>query len=282
MSVDKSYTAMFTKSLSQATVEEFAATASTYLRVVAFGRCVMNKAFWITTALASTLTGIVPETALANTVVVTSVGTAYGYNGGIVDINIQGAPTQPWTTPIILYTGPNGTGNAIVTFCDDIFHNIYVPSTDTFETGIVTVDSNGGSLSQKQSGTMGLIAQIGLADFRNNNMDGAIAAQAAIWAVEYGIGNISVNSSYTGYAPSDLSNIEADFSAYTKLQYTGDSDAEGLIGVAGVQSQISGVPELSTWAMMLLGFAGLGFVSYRASCKSSAGHDRLRTSPTCA
>ena len=33
----------------------------------------------------------------------------------------------------------------------------------------------------------------------------------------------------------------------------------------------TGAPEASTWAMMLLGFAGLGFVSYRASRKSSAG-----------
>jgi hypothetical protein len=30
------------------------------------------------------------------------------------------------------------------------------------------------------------------------------------------------------------------------------------------------VPEASTWAMMLLGFAGLGFVGYRASRKSAA------------
>jgi hypothetical protein len=26
-----------------------------------------------------------------------------------------------------------------------------------------------------------------------------------------------------------------------------------------------GIPEASTWAMMLVGFAGLGFVGYRAS-----------------
>ncbi|MBN8987404.1 MAG: PEP-CTERM sorting domain-containing protein [Rhizobiales bacterium] len=32
---------------------------------------------------------------------------------------------------------------------------------------------------------------------------------------------------------------------------------------AVVTSQISGVPEPSTWAMMLLGFAGVGFMAYR-------------------
>jgi len=31
-----------------------------------------------------------------------------------------------------------------------------------------------------------------------------------------------------------------------------------------------GIPEQSTWAMMLLGFAGLGFVAYRRTKKSGA------------
>ena len=33
-------------------------------------------------------------------------------------------------------------------------------------------------------------------------------------------------------------------------------------------ASVSAVPETSTWAMMLLGFAGLGFASYRSSRKS--------------
>jgi len=38
-----------------------------------------------------------------------------------------------------------------------------------------------------------------------------------------------------------------------------------------VASGASGVPEPSTWAMMLVGFAGLGFAGYRASLKRAAG-----------
>ena len=34
--------------------------------------------------------------------------------------------------------------------------------------------------------------------------------------------------------------------------------------------EISSVPEPSTWAMMLLGFAGLGFVGYRTSRRAAA------------
>ena len=38
----------------------------------------------------------------------------------------------------------------------------------------------------------------------------------------------------------------------------------------GGKSQITSAPEPSTWAMMLLGFAGLGFAGYRASRKNVA------------
>jgi hypothetical protein len=37
-----------------------------------------------------------------------------------------------------------------------------------------------------------------------------------------------------------------------------------------IAQQVSGVPELSTWGMMLIGFAGIGFVAYRRAQKSSA------------
>ena len=42
-----------------------------------------------------------------------------------------------------------------------------------------------------------------------------------------------------------------------------------VIGDATVIS--NGVPEPSTWAMMLLGFGGLGFLAYRKAQKGSAG-----------
>jgi hypothetical protein len=36
-----------------------------------------------------------------------------------------------------------------------------------------------------------------------------------------------------------------------------------------LEGAISGVPELSTWAMMLIGFAGIGFVAYRRAKKAT-------------
>jgi PEP-CTERM motif len=54
-----------------------------------------------------------------------------------------------------------------------------------------------------------------------------------------------------------------------------DFSATGTITAAGASKSlletaaVAGVPEPSTWAMMLLGFAGLGFAGYRASRKTA-------------
>jgi hypothetical protein len=39
--------------------------------------------------------------------------------------------------------------------------------------------------------------------------------------------------------------------------------------------KVNSVPELSTWAMMLLGFSGLGFAGYRQSKKGPRNACRL-------
>jgi PEP-CTERM motif len=44
---------------------------------------------------------------------------------------------------------------------------------------------------------------------------------------------------------------------------------------AGFESDISTVPEPSTWAMMLIGFAGLGFAGYRRTRKGHAKGNRV-------
>jgi hypothetical protein len=44
----------------------------------------------------------------------------------------------------------------------------------------------------------------------------------------------------------------------------------GVISADNVEGFIKGVPELSTWAMMLIGFAGIGFAAYRRSIKIAA------------
>jgi hypothetical protein len=56
---------------------------------------------------------------------------------------------------------------------------------------------------------------------------------------------------------------------FTYFQFDGDS-WEGA-SLDGARITVSGVPEASTWAMMLIGFGGLGFAGYRASRSRAEG-----------
>jgi hypothetical protein len=58
------------------------------------------------------------------------------------------------------------------------------------------------------------------------------------------------------------SNYGAFFASVDSYNSTTGIQSYGEI-VGSVSSVSSGVPEPSTWAMMLIGFAGLGFAGYR-------------------
>ena len=52
-------------------------------------------------------------------------------------------------------------------------------------------------------------------------------------------------------------------------QSEASSDRVDFIKISDTASIESGVPEPSTWAMMILGFAGIGFMAYRRKSKSA-------------
>jgi PEP-CTERM motif len=64
----------------------------------------------------------------------------------------------------------------------------------------------------------------------------------------------------------------------TSLSVTSFTDATGEAEINGFElefgitslTQVSGVPEPSTWAMMILGFCGLGFIAYRRKQNGAA------------
>jgi hypothetical protein len=53
----------------------------------------------------------------------------------------------------------------------------------------------------------------------------------------------------------------------------------GSIEITHGASHVSAVPEPSTWAMMILGFAGIGFMAYRRPIRSPAHQDLRRRLP---
>ena len=70
--------------------------------------------------------------------------------------------------------------------------------------------------------------------------------------------------SFAGFAwtvAGNAYNLGWDGTAYEVVQKS--TDPEGYALGLTVDLQIAAVPELSTWAMMLLGFMGVGFVAYR-------------------
>ena len=70
------------------------------------------------------------------------------------------------------------------------------------------------------------------------------------------------------YADGQISTISLANSDYTIV--TGINDVGEIVGYSA-PAPPPPIPEPSTWAMMLLGFAGLGFAGYRASRKSENG-----------
>jgi PEP-CTERM motif len=49
----------------------------------------------------------------------------------------------------------------------------------------------------------------------------------------------------------------------SEIIFTGNGSSGGLPFLAAVTTEVAAVPEPSTWAMMILGFFGLGFMAYR-------------------
>ena len=98
--------------------------------------------------------------------------------------------------------------------------------------------------------------------------------QAAIWAVEYNFAISSSSGAGKINAGSENAGITDLISgAQTFVAGNPNAPVAGAIFAAnGTQGQATGtpvpllttaVPEPSTWAMMLLGFCGVGFMAYR-------------------
>ena len=85
----------------------------------------------------------------------------------------------------------------------------------------------------------------------------------AIWTIEYNTnGNtetVTGSAAVNALIASDILYAEAHPAAYSLSLFPGANGEAFGYG----QAFSSGVPEASTWAMMLLGFAGLGFAGWR-------------------
>ena len=65
------------------------------------------------------------------------------------------------------------------------------------------------------------------------------------------------------WTPYSFTAPSADWYTLTASISAGDSSSGGVLRLDAVEPEPSAVPEPSTWAMLLLGFAGLGYAGYR-------------------
>jgi hypothetical protein len=210
------------------------------------------RALLLSTAAAMVLSA----PAMAASLTFTDVSTSFADNAGIIEGPGFSGADAPWTTPILLTTS---TGETFVTYCDDLFHNITIEQGQNlnFTTGLVTTNGIGGELTESESNIMGQLTTIGLnafdAGFDTGNFDLTIAAQAAIWSIEYTTPNTAPVTSPNATVESDIVML------LDTVHNDGTGFAHGLISLDGTQDQIlpSAIPEPSTWAMIILGAASI-------------------------
>jgi hypothetical protein len=82
-------------------------------------------------------------------------------------------------------------------------------------------------------------------------------------------GNGTVDQLVYATNPGTLSQFGIDFIGSNQIETMAFSD------ISLTDSVVQAVPEPSTWAMMFLGFAGLGFLSYRRTQRNGGLNFRL-------
>ena len=243
------------------------------------------------TALLGCLCGVLAASSAANALTVSSVGT-YDALGSGIEVTLTGPGTHlgssftatEYATAISLTPVP--AAPPIWVFCVDIFHDVTVgpqSSNLTYGTQALTTDTNpaGGShpaphlgflLSASQSAEIGWLAGQGFNFVKGVSHDSldVTAIQAAIWAIEYGV--TAKSTAGNGALDTQIAFWEGEaanqIGSATELYSTSNPLAQSFVA-ADPHLTIGGVPETSTWAMMIMGFCSLGLMAYRRKSKPS-------------
>ena len=163
---------------------------------------------------------------------------------------------------------------------DSVFNSTSPPgSTDLIGTGFfdlypgngnyVDLDGSTGS-GNNPAGQLTSILNISSGEYTLSFWLGGNARGAPAQTTDIQLGSFSTSITLSAGDPLAFHSYTfTDSLATAKLIFTelGPSDQQGNI-LDNVS--VSGVPESSTWVMMLLGFAGLGFAGYRRTRKSPA------------
>jgi hypothetical protein len=217
------------------------------------------------------------STAHASQFIVNNVSYPYlttaNISGDVADPSAPGGYfTESGTTldgPIFLTGQVNGKGPnvTIFTLCMDLFHDINAGAqTIIYNIGAITgnnANSQGGApLASASIFNMSGLARLAYQLYSSNDPDWVnktYAIQGAIWADEYSTPGHPFSVSFNDPT------VEGYFNTYSSMTFgppplpgLHSTDAQGLINVQSLIPTNLPVPEPSTWAMMLVGFGGLG------------------------
>ena len=228
-----------------------------------------------TAANANTFTA--SATAMYDNIVVTISGTTDSAQG-----STSFGPEAVYSTPIQLTTTG---GSSFWVFCVDIFHNITIPSGPiTYGTQTLNTDNNpainnvaalvhtGYALSANQSEQIQFLANlgVGLAGTPVTNAETVAEIQAAIWEIEYKGSIVATNgddftTNVNGFITTAQFATQGGGPLATEIHSL--DLTQSFVGTD--PSLTTGIPEPSTWAMMILGFCGVGFMAYRRKSRPS-------------
>jgi hypothetical protein len=207
-------------------------------------------------------------------ITVTGYSTPDGQGFNDVTTTAMGAADTPYS----YYTGPVvftlSDNTNLTVYCVDLNH--FLQSSGTYMLTPLMFNGEGQSISEFDSNRIGHIAAIGAAAWAaggTDNLDMAAAAQAAIWDISYKTDSpisTTADSIIAGDISQLLGETFADIGYATALQPFGqDWPTNTSAGQEMVVGFASGVPEPSTWAMGLMGFAGIAGLSLLSRRKTT-------------
>ncbi|MBL8588037.1 MAG: PEP-CTERM sorting domain-containing protein [Methylobacteriaceae bacterium] len=164
-------------------------------------------------------------------------------NAGQIKLDVVGAPD-------------------VLAWCVDIYHTLR--NSGTYSFGPLVNDSatpTPHALSAATIGKIGALVNhgddlIAAASTLAQKRDIGAAIQLAIWKTEYSGLSYTASGAVTGLVNTYLGNIASG-------AWAPDSSIRALTFQGNGQTLVTGVPEPSTWAMMLIGFLGLAMATSR-------------------
>jgi hypothetical protein len=179
--------------------------------------------------------------------------------GGQVPANV----TQPFQAGVLTFLNGTSNLNSLIFAADISLYDNFVGTSSYLGTDhvIITTTSNIGVAGAENLD----------ADYINICGNGSTICNTSIEAYEDSQGGTGVTFDLTAQIVGDPQLEFTDVAlAAVQTNLLDPTSPPGLTGSVGGQAGAGSVPEPSTWAMMVLGFVGMGFVGYRTKRRAGA------------